>query len=130
MSLRNLKILMIEDNQDDAELAMRHLKRHSVTHVKSLKDGIAALENGKFDCVLLDLHMVNGRKDTILYEVNMKRGNAATVILTGDDHPRTREHMMYIGADHFMVKGKDDKSADDMNYVLAVAIEHRKGRPT
>lgn len=125
---KKLKILLIEDCDKDAELAMRNLKGHDVTHAKTLKGGVAALENGKFDVVLLDLHMVNGKKETILYEVNFKRGAAATVILTGDISPRTREHMMYVGADHFMVKGKDDKNQEDMDYVMAVAIEHRQGR--
>lgn len=126
--MTKLKILLIEDCVKDAELALRNLKAHVVTHVATLRAGIAALEGGRFDCILLDLHLVNGKKETVLYEVNFKRGDAATVILTGDISPRTREHMLYVGADHFMVKGRDDKSPEDVNYVLAVALEHRKGK--
>jgi DNA-binding NarL/FixJ family response regulator len=126
--MTKLKILLIEDCDNDAALAMNMLKQFDVTHAKTLLAGKAAMSTGKWDIVLLDLNMINGRKDTILGEVNAVRGNAATVILTGDSNPATRDAMIAIGADGFMVKKVDDKQKTDINYVLYSAIERRKGK--
>lgn len=125
---KKLKILLIEDCDKDAELALRNLGKFEVTHVSSLKTGIAKLESEAFDCVLLDLHMVNGKKETIFYEVKMKCGKAAIVVLTGDLSPRTRDHLLYVGANAFMVKGKDDKTREDMEWCIFRALEHREGK--
>lgn len=123
---KTLNILLIEDNANDAELARANLKKFTVSCVDSLKAGLAALETAKFDCVLLDLNLFNGKKETVLHEVNAKRGQAATVILTGDGNPRMRDTMLHLGADGFMVKGVDDASREDMEWVIFRALEHRK----
>lgn len=124
---KKLKILVIEDNHNDAILVERNLRRHSTTIVTTKKDGLLALGTGDFDVVLLDLNLVNGHRNTILGEINQCRGGAATVVLTGDINPATRDAMLALGADGFMVKGVDDKTQEDVEFVIYRALEHREG---
>lgn len=124
---KKLHILLIEDEQNDADLLMPKLKWHVAKHVPTLKSGLLALGTGNWDVVLLDLKLPNGHKETVLWDVNKCRGNAATVVITGDCNPAMRDAMLALGADGFLRKGIDDKTAVEIEYVLAVAIEHRKG---
>lgn len=124
---KKLHILIIEDSHEDAILAERNLKRHITKVVRTKQDGLLALGTGDFDVVLLDLNLVNGLRNTILGEVNEVRGRAATVVLTGDINPATRDAMLALGADGFMVKGVDDKTREDVEFVLYRALEHRQG---
>lgn len=124
---KKLHILIIEDSHEDAILTERNLKRHVTKIVRTKRDGLLALGTGDWDVVLLDLNLTNGLKQTILGEINECRGKAATVILTGDINPATRDAMLALGADGFMVKGIDDQSRDDVEFVLYRALEHRQG---
>lgn len=126
--LPKLNILMIEDCPHDAELALNNLKLFTVTVVNTLTAGLDTLKKGKFDLVFLDLKLTNGTKEESFGKVKKVRGDAATVILTGDTNPATRDLLLNLGADGFMRKGIDDKGPIEMNYVIAVALEHRKGK--
>lgn len=124
---KKLNILVIDDCAKDQELVGLKLKRFNLTFASTLKAGLTALENGQFDVVLLDLGLINGKRDTVLQDVKEKRGAAATVVLTGDIRPATRDIMLGLGADGFMVKGRDDATAEDMEWVIFRALEHREG---
>lgn len=124
-----LHILLIEDCDMDAELAMKNLKQFIVTHAKTMKEGLRKLAMGEWDVVLLDLSLTNGdkSKDKLLARIRDARGKAATVVLTGDHNPQTRDLLLGLGVDGFMRKGVDDREPTDINYVLYQAIEHRQG---
>lgn len=123
-----LKILLVEDEPNDAELAMRNLKAFAETKwVKNQEDGLAALRAGEFDCVLLDLNLPNGKKESVLHKINEVRGAAATVIATGDGDPSLRHALMRLGADGFMWKGVDDRTSKEIEFVVNLALLHRRG---
>lgn len=128
MSVKKLNILVIEDNPTDVLLIRSKLSRFALTSATTLRAGKLAMSNFGFDCILLDLNLVNGRKETVLSEVNALRGGAATVIVTGDSNPAMRDAMLILGADGFMVKGKDDATREDMEWVIFRALEHREGK--
>lgn len=124
---KKLKVLLVEDCAKDAELATNNLRVFELTVVHTLPDGLAALDKGAFDCVLLDLNLKNGRKPAdILIQVDKHRGKAATVIVTGDCNPAMRLAMLTIGADGFMQKGSDDKTPEDVAYIIYRAFERRE----
>lgn len=127
ITIPKLHILLIEDDQNDAELLLPKVKRHAVKHVATMKSGLLALGTGRWDVVMLDLKLPNGHKETVLWDINKCRGDAATVIITGDCNPAMRDAMLSLGADGFLRKGIDDKTIVEIEYVLAVALEHRKG---
>jgi len=123
-----LKILVIEDDDKDAELLRRKLQeRFDLMIVSTLKQGLAVLAAHQYAAVILDLSLVNGIKDKVLDEVKDVCGEAAVVVLTGDSNPRTRDHMRHRKADAFMVKGRED-SREDLVWVLYEAIKEKKRR--
>jgi CheY-like chemotaxis protein len=60
-SRRKLRILLAEDNAINQKLAVRLLEKqgHSVTVANDGKEAVAAVENGEFDVVLMDVQMPN-----------------------------------------------------------------------
>lgn len=121
-----LNVLIIEDDRLCAELLSNKLfQTCNVTYVQTLKAGLAALDAGKFDAVLLDLGLTNGMKDTVVDEVNAHRGEAAIVVVTGDINPQTRYAALLNKADAFVVKGQND-TQEDLEWTIRWAIDHRK----
>lgn len=126
---KKLNILVIEDNKRDQELLTHRLEgKFALTFASTLKEGLLAMANFQYDCVLLDLGLMNGRKDRVIHDVSDACGAAAIVILTGDINPSTRDHMLRCGADGFMVKGVDDKTKEDIEFVIFRALEHKEGK--
>jgi CheY-like chemotaxis protein len=58
---RKLRILLAEDNAINQKLAVRLLEKqgHSVTVANDGREAVAAVENGEFDVVLMDVQMPN-----------------------------------------------------------------------
>ena len=57
-----ISVLLIEDNDVDARLTQDLLAEWSVeefkvTHAKTLSDGLAYIDKGRFDAILLDLSL-------------------------------------------------------------------------
>ena len=60
-----MKLLLVEDNLEDADFLAASLRRHNVSdielsHVTSIKDAVHKLRMQRFDVVLLDLHLPDG----------------------------------------------------------------------
>ena len=59
-----MKILLVEDDSDDAEFLRLSLSQHNgsahVTRTAQLVDAVSALDNDRFDVVLLDLNLPDG----------------------------------------------------------------------
>ena len=60
-SRRKLRVLLAEDNAINQKLAVRLLEKqgHSVTVANDGQEAVAAVENGEFDVVLMDVQMPN-----------------------------------------------------------------------
>jgi CheY-like chemotaxis protein len=60
-SRRKLRVLLAEDNAINQKLAVRILEKfgHSVTVVNDGAEAVAAVEEGEFDVVLMDVQMLN-----------------------------------------------------------------------
>jgi len=121
MGHNSVNVLLVEDNPDDAELAMRSLKKHHLANnLVHLKDGEEALDflfaTGKFDgirdnynlpsIILLDIQMpkINGIEVLQKIKSDERTKKIPVVILTSSNqHPDI--HACYeLGANSYIVK--------------------------
>jgi two-component system response regulator len=123
MENKEIDILLIEDNEDDAELTIRALRKDNVArHIVHLKDGEDALDflfgNGQYIgrntnnrplLILLDLKMpkISGLEVLEQLKSNEQTKTIPLVMLTSSkEHPDV-EKAYALGANSYIVKPVD-----------------------
>jgi PAS domain S-box-containing protein len=110
-----LHILVIEDNQVDATMALALLAdelgdTHRYVWAQSLAEGRAALEDSTPSCILLDLGLPDSDGLLTLDEVIAVVPDTAIVVFTGLDDDSAGRDAVAHGAQDYLVKGKADSS--------------------
>ncbi len=121
MNLATIDLLLVEDNINDAELAIRELKKHNLTNnLFHVKDGEEALEfifaTGKYagtrdagnppKLILLDIQMpkVNGIEVLQRIKGNDQTKMIPVVILTSSKEDPDIKACYTLGANSYIVK--------------------------
>ena len=121
MPLNSVEILLVEDNIDDAELAIRELKKHNfANNIFHVKDGEEALDfifaTGKFNgsrtigqpskVVLLDIQMpkVNGIEVLEKIKSDNRTKIIPVVMLTSSKEDPDIKRCYALGANSYIVK--------------------------
>ncbi len=117
---RPMEILLVEDNLDDARLAIEALRRGDIKHRLTLvRDGEEALEflqqNGRFahapkpDLILLDLHLPkrDGREVLTVVRSELQLKHVPIVILTASKAHEDLVRSELLQVDAYMVKPVD-----------------------
>lgn len=121
MNLNSVELLLVEDNTNDAELAIRELKKHNLANnLYHVKDGEEALDfifaTGKYSTtrninhtprlVLLDIHMpkVNGIEVLEKIKSTESTRNTPVVILTSSKEDPDIKKCYNLGANSYIVK--------------------------
>jgi len=120
MQNREIEILLVEDNMDDAELAILALRRRNIANsLVHLGNGAEALDflfgKGKYagrnisnkpKVILLDLKMpkVDGLEVLKEIKANEETKTIPVVILTSSKENPDIEHAYLLGANSYMVK--------------------------
>lgn len=109
MSTTATDLLIIEDNPADARLIKELIIDTNVPfrikHVKRLKDGLAAIQNTKFDSILLDLLLPDSRGIETFKVVNQLATKTPVVILTGLADESMATEAVQAGAQDYLIKG-------------------------
>lgn len=109
--LNEIHGLLIEDNEDHAELISRHVRRldaetMTLDHVTTLQEGIAELNARRFDCILLDL----GLPDSPIAETLPRMHEAAPatpiIVLTSIGDLEAATDAVRRGAQEYLVKSE------------------------
>lgn len=116
-----LRVLIVEDNPGDARLLQEVLRESRSMqiewqHVTRLADGLAALQGGALDLVLLDLSLPDARGLEAVVRTHAAAPHLPIVILTGLDDEVTARAAIGEGAQDYLVKGQLD------HHLLARAI--------
>ena len=111
---KELKILLVEDNEGDVRIIKELLKEQSymtfnVTQAGTLSDAVNKLTVNAFDTILLDL----GLPDSTGYEtfsklITLYPNLTAIIILTGLNDTETGLKAVYRGAQDYIIKGQID----------------------
>ncbi len=121
MNLNSVDLLLVEDNTQDAELAIRELKKHNLSNnLYHVKDGEEALDfifaTGKYadtrnvnhtpKLILLDIHMpkINGIEVLEKIKSTESTKTIPVVILTSSKEDPDIKRCYNLGANSYIVK--------------------------
>lgn len=110
---RHLRVLLIEDDLDDVLLVEEALRDHTaqpyaVTHTPTLTAAIERLEHDRYDIILLDLSLPDSQGIDTFVELLPCRVGAPIIVLTGLHDNAMALRMMRLGAQGYLVKGRDN----------------------
>ena len=129
MALRQLRIVLVEDNPSDAELITQALRRSAsydfeVVVCPSLKSATETVTEDSPDAVLLDLGLPDSSGVHSVREILRKTPNLPVVVLTGNDDDETALHSLQNGAQDYLVKGRVD--TDNLSRSIRYAVERSR----
>ena len=113
MSDEKFKILLIEDNPDDARLVREMLAyakgiSFDVECVDRLSAGLERLSTEEFDVVLLDLSLQDNQEPDALARTCAQAPDVPIVVLTGIEDDSAGLDAVRAGAQDYIVKGWTD----------------------
>lgn len=128
---RPIKVLLIEDNKEHAELLGRLLgfaeyPKFTVTTATSLATGLAALGRATPDIVLLDLTLPDSNGAETFRRANTAAPSLPIVILSGVSDVTMSIEMVQAGAQDYLVKGHVDMHL--LLRSIQYAIERKRGQ--
>ncbi|MEO1987120.1 response regulator [Martelella sp. FLE1502] len=104
-----MRILVIEDDPvlaDGLAVGLR-LNGDTVDAVATCADGVAAIETGTFDAIILDLMLPDGSGLDLLAEVRQAGNRTPVLMLTALDETADRIRGLDVGADDYIGKPFD-----------------------
>lgn len=131
MSQDPIRILLVEDDEDDAFLLQRALTKaapgqFAISRVGTLEAARRTLISSPFQVVLSDLSLPDSRGFDTFEKIHEADPEVAIVVLTGNDDERLAVRALNEGAQDYLVKGKADGQSlvRSMHY----AIERNRNR--
>ena len=111
MEDKTIKVLLIEDNPDDAELLQRKLAKSengqfAVTALTRLKDGLEYLDKAGADLVLTDLGLPDSHGLDTVTSILSQASHTPLVVLSGFDDEALAIKAVQMGAQDYLVKGQ------------------------
>jgi len=107
-----MKILLVEDNSDDAEFlraCLAHYNRSAtLTRAGLISDAVTALEKERFDVVLLDLNLPDGRGVECVERVREADDLIPIVVLSGQGDEDFAVEILNRGVQDYLVKWEGD----------------------
>ncbi|MGH7257659.1 MAG: response regulator, partial [Nitrospiraceae bacterium] len=120
-----MNVLLIEDNEDDAELIKEALAEQrdqpfELDWVARLDTGLEKLTQGPVDAILVDLSLPDSQGLETVDRVLARFHDAPVVVLTGLDDEAVAEGALRRGAQDYLVKGRLD--ADTLKRAIRYAV--------
>jgi signal transduction histidine kinase len=120
-------VLLIEDNQGDADLVrLRLVEAKSDVHVNCvprLSDALACLDAETPSLVLLDLNLPDSHGAETFRRIMQKAPNVPVVILSGQDDEALAIKAVHQGVQDYLVKG--DITSKQLERALRYAVERQ-----
>jgi DNA-binding NtrC family response regulator len=123
-----LKILLIEDSAQDAQLVREMLDDRGDNFVLKRSDrlssGLRLLEEDSFDVVLLDLGLPDSNGIDALTNIRNQAPALPIIVLTGLSDETLAVKAISLGAQDYLVKGNFD--ADSLYRTISYSIERQR----
>ena len=109
------RILLIEDSNTDALLIQAHLKKADAAfrlrREERLESGLAHLDRGDVDVVLLDLNLPDSSGLDTFRSVHRHAMHLPIVILSGQEDVELAVDAVSLGAQDYLTKGEANRSS-------------------
>ncbi|MDB4952306.1 MAG: ATP-binding region ATPase domain protein [Gemmatimonadetes bacterium] len=123
-----LRILLVEDNPGDARLLREALRESSpgarLVHADRLEAARAAVAEGAFDVVLLDLSLPDAHGMDTVAGMLALAPELPIVVLTGTDDETLAVRAVQAGAQDYLVKGQAEPAV--LTRALRYAVERKQ----
>lgn len=129
MKRQMVRLLLVEDDADDARLVLDDLVvsdvyRFSTEWVINQAAALEALERGRFDIVLTDLHLPDAQGLEGIFTLRWRHPEVPIVVLSGNEDAATALLTMKAGAQDYLVKGEAGRQA--ITRSIAFAMERHR----
>jgi CheY-like chemotaxis protein len=109
--VKNIKILLIEDNLGDVYLIEEYLEEfatfsYEMSHVGTLNEAFSDLNKQLFDVILLDLELPDSYGINTFLSIHNTGLEIPIIILTGLNDEKVGDFALKEGAYEFLVKGQ------------------------
>ncbi len=127
---KSIRLLLIEDNPDDATFIEEVLKLQDsyatvdIARVSKLRDALTWLAKASFDVVLLDLSLPDASSTDSVSRVLAQAPHAPIIVLTGLDDREIALEALKKGAQDYLIK--DSISGDLLIRAIRYAVERRR----
>jgi len=106
------KVLLVEDDSADADFLRMSLRKFSdsvdITHTSLISEAVTALEDERFDVVLLDLNLPDGRGAECVEKIHKADELVPIVVLSGHDDEDFAVEILNQGVQDYLVKWEGD----------------------
>lgn len=130
--VKEIKVLLLEDNFGDARLVVERLKNSTrrtfkVEHSDTLAKALKRLESGEVDIILSDLHLPDGQGSSVIRQLHTKAPHIPIVVLTGTyQDEQIAEETVQEGAQDYLFKtGEQDRM---LGWALRSALERHRSQ--
>jgi diguanylate cyclase (GGDEF)-like protein len=108
-----MRVLAVEDNPDDTQFLRACLNREAsksieLTHASSMQAAVAAILNGTFDVILLDLNLPDARGHECVEKIQHANAEIPIVVLSGQGDEDFAVEILNRGVQDYLVKWEGD----------------------
>ena len=130
----SVRLLLVEDNEDDAELILNELRRRGhhpdAVRVESLAALRKAFETGRWDCVLSDFSLPTCNGLDVLRTVRERDPDVPFLFVSGSIGEEVAVAAMRAGAHDYILKDNLTRLEPAVARELRDAVERRQHRET
>jgi PAS domain S-box-containing protein len=129
---KRIRLLLIEDSEDDVRILLRHLKRSAMEPetriVQTAEEFLAALDDGGWDLVISDFHLPTFNGLAALRLLRARDGDLPFILVSGVLDEEAAVGAMLGGANDFVLKGSLARLVPAIERELKEAQARRKQR--
>lgn len=120
--------MLIEDDDSHAKIITRYLNQldepFSVTHARTLNEGLCFLKENSFHIILLDLRLPDSDIDSTLEKTLQKSADVPIIVLSSIEDKALTRKMVHAGAQDYLCKG--ELSSEILIRTIYSSIERKK----
>lgn len=125
-----IRLLLVEDNELDAETMKGLLKRARIVQVTTdtvewLSAALTVLKNKPYDVILLDLGLKDSQGIDTAAAVIREAPNVPVIVMSGRNDLEVAQRALRVGAQHFIVKS-GALSPEELELVILYALERKR----